>query len=157
MEAESYIGSKQERRDKKRKHTVTELFNSRKRTKTDREGSAKKEETEVPNQEPEIPDTNGASYDSGAEMLKGFSSPKKVKSHAKRRRDVPQKVEIDLDDYVGPEWVDGEPQGIESFTTDGTRRSIIVPDKRVPSGWQKHFVQRKTGNSAGKWDVLFVQ
>lgn len=39
----------------------------------------------------------------------------------------------------------------------GPRRSIIVPDKRLPPGWQKHFTQRKAGTSAGKWDVLFIQ
>lgn len=38
----------------------------------------------------------------------------------------------------------------------GPRRSIIVADKRLPSGWQKHFTQRKAGTSAGKWDVLFL-
>lgn len=38
----------------------------------------------------------------------------------------------------------------------GPRRSIIVADKRLPPGWQKHFTQRKAGTSAGKWDVLFL-
>lgn len=31
-----------------------------------------------------------------------------------------------------------------------------MADKRLPSGWQKHFTQRKAGTSAGKWDVLFL-
>lgn len=39
----------------------------------------------------------------------------------------------------------------------GPRRSIIVSDKRLPPGWEKHFTQRKAGTSAGKWDVLFIQ
>lgn len=39
----------------------------------------------------------------------------------------------------------------------GPRRSIIVPDRRLPPGWEKHFTQRKAGTSAGKWDVLFIQ
>lgn len=38
----------------------------------------------------------------------------------------------------------------------GPRRSIIVADRRLPPGWQKHFTQRKAGTSAGKWDVLFL-
>ncbi|XP_015118387.1 PHD finger protein 20-like protein 1 isoform X2 [Diachasma alloeum] len=163
MEPETYIGSKQERRDKKRKHTVTELFNSRKRTKADKEGPLKKEEMpDAPEQESEILEASGVapSYDSGPEMLKGFPSPKKAKNFSKKKRqpEYPKVVDTDqdLEDDPGPEWVNGEPQGIEAFTTDGSRRSVIVPDKRLPAGWQKHFVQRKTGNSAGKWDVLFV-
>lgn len=39
----------------------------------------------------------------------------------------------------------------------GPRRSIIVSDRRLPPGWEKHFTQRKAGTSAGKWDVLFIQ
>lgn len=42
------------------------------------------------------------------------------------------------------------------FIFVGPRRSIIVADKRLPPGWQKHFTQRKAGTSAGKWDVLFL-
>lgn len=43
------------------------------------------------------------------------------------------------------------------FLLPGPRRSIIISDKRLPSGWEKHFTQRKAGTSAGKWDVLFIQ
>ncbi|XP_063990105.1 PHD finger protein 20 isoform X2 [Diachasmimorpha longicaudata] len=163
MESETYIGSKQERRDKKRKHTVTELFNSRKRTRPDKEGLLKKEGMpDAPEQEPDVLEPNGVapSSDSGPEMLKGFPSPRKAKNFSKKKKqtEFPKVMDVDHDfeEDPGPEWVNGEPQGIEAFTTDGSRRSVIVPDKRLPAGWQKHFVQRKTGNSAGKWDVLFV-
>ncbi|XP_046735242.1 PHD finger protein 20-like protein 1 isoform X2 [Diprion similis] len=160
-----YIGSKQERRDKKRKHSVMDLFhsNAKKRPRTDSEKSLKKDESfasedDGKSEPPEL--TPAVAYDSGTEVLKGFEPSKaKVKTYAKKKkRDVP-KIDTDNEDEVGPEWIDGEPQGIESYIVDGNdgpRRSIIVADKRLPSGWQKHFTQRRTGSSAGKWDVLFI-
>ncbi|PSN55980.1 hypothetical protein C0J52_02156 [Blattella germanica] len=39
---------------------------------------------------------------------------------------------------------------------DGPRKTTIIPDKNLPAGWTKHTIQRKHGNSAGKWDVLLV-
>ncbi|XP_014226245.1 PHD finger protein 20-like [Trichogramma pretiosum] len=39
----TYVGSKQERRDRKRKHTITELFSHKKKSKLDNEKVAKKE------------------------------------------------------------------------------------------------------------------
>ncbi|KAG7205562.1 hypothetical protein KM043_007536 [Ampulex compressa] len=139
---ESYIGSKQERRDKKRKHTVMELFHthSRKRPKHDAEKLTKKEEP--------VHAENGESY-----------TDSKMKTYSKKNKKEIVKNDTDQEDDVGPEWIDGEPQGTESYIVDGNdgpRRSIIVPDKRLPPGWQKHFTQRKAGTSAGKWDVLFI-
>ncbi|EFN74931.1 Tudor domain-containing protein PHF20L1 [Camponotus floridanus] len=167
---EGYIGSKQERRDKKRKHTVMELFNthSRKRTKNDADKALKKEETVVKESEEssmenkvEIDGTLfGACYDPGTNLLRGFeTNPSKIKSYSKKSKKEISKNDTDHEEDVGPEWIDGEPQGTESYIVDGNdgpRRSIIVPDRRLPSGWEKHFTQRKAGTSAGKWDVLFI-
>ncbi|XP_014300215.1 PHD finger protein 20 isoform X2 [Microplitis demolitor] len=168
MESESYIGSKQERRDKSRKHSVVDLFSHKKRTKADGVDKSlnKKDDSVVVNDNNEqlnnsdsVNDsadaTGGELDDSSSEVLQGFENSKpKVRNGAKRKREVVN----DYDDDTGPEWVDGEPQGVESFAVDGnegSRRSIIIPDKKLPPGWQKHFIQRKTGSSAGKWDVVF--
>ena len=43
----TYVGSKQERRDKKRKHTITELFQHKKKVKPEGEKAPKKQETHV--------------------------------------------------------------------------------------------------------------
>ncbi|XP_057336685.1 PHD finger protein 20 isoform X3 [Microplitis mediator] len=168
MEPESYIGSKQERRDKSRKHSVVDLFSHKKRAKAEGvdKSLTKKDDSAVVNDSNEqlnntdsINDsadaTAGELDDSSTEVLQGFENSKpKVRNGVKRKREVVN----DCDDDTGPEWVDGEPQGVESFVVDGnegSRRSIIIPDKKLPPGWQKHFIQRKTGSSAGKWDVVF--
>jgi hypothetical protein len=39
----------------------------------------------------------------------------------------------------------------------GPRKTTVVPDNNLPSGWSKHTIQRKHGNSAGKWDVFLVK
>ncbi|KAK2576179.1 hypothetical protein KPH14_007496 [Odynerus spinipes] len=170
VQEEGYIGSKQERRDKKRKHTVMELFHthSRKRSKNDMDKIAKKEEPVARDNadsfsEPKI-DLDGTlfgpCYDPGTDLLKGFNANvPKTKPLAKKTKKETHKSDAEQEEYVGPAWIDGEPQGIESYIVDGNdgpRRSIIVPDKRLPPGWQKHFTQRKAGTSAGKWDVLFI-
>ncbi|KOC63389.1 PHD finger protein 20-like protein 1 [Habropoda laboriosa] len=163
------LGSKQERRDKKRKHTVMELFHthSRKRSKNETDKLAKKEGIII-NENTECFSENkidldgtlfGPCYDPGTDLLRGFdTNVSKVKTYTKKNKKETSKNELDLTEDVGPEWVDGEPQGTESYIVDGNdgpRRSIIVADKRLPPGWQKHFTQRKAGTSAGKWDVLF--
>lgn len=130
MEGDSYIGSKQERRDKKRKHTVMELFNThpRKRNKSEMEKAAKKDD--VPSAEDEnnfnldssteLDNSAGAAYyDSGAELLKGFESAKpKVKTYSKKMKRDMTKNDTDQEDDFGPEWIDGEPQGVETFIID---------------------------------------
>ncbi|XP_034934323.1 uncharacterized protein MBD-R2 [Chelonus insularis] len=136
MEKESYIGSKQERRDKKRKHTVMELFQHKRRAKADGEKMKKEENSNSDGTEhvnTENTDNHEANNSLSSEAYGGDDS--------------------------GPEWVDGEPKGTESFVVDGNdgiRRSIIIQDKKLSPEWQKHFIQRKTGNSAGKWDVVFL-
>ncbi|KAJ3655052.1 hypothetical protein Zmor_014196 [Zophobas morio] len=57
-----------------------------------------------------------------------------------------------------PQWDGGKPVGVESSIDahDGTRKSIIVPDPRLPEGWTKHLAQRTHGASAGKWDTIIV-
>nr|XP_012135434.1 PREDICTED: PHD finger protein 20 isoform X2 [Megachile rotundata] len=167
-QTEEYIGSKQERRDKKRKHTVMELFHthSRKRTKNEGDKLSKKQEVAI-HENGDVPEKIdldgtlfGPCYDPGTDLLRGFDTNiSKIKSFPKKtKKDIPR-TDISQEDDVGPEWIDGEPQGTESYIVDGNdgpRRSIIVADKRLPPGWQKHFTQRKAGTSAGKWDVLFL-
>ncbi|XP_025991994.2 uncharacterized protein LOC105202675 isoform X4 [Solenopsis invicta] len=166
-ELDSYIGSKQERRDKKRKHRVRDLFNSRRRTKPDVDKVPKKEETTIKDSEEgsmenkiEIDSTlYGPCYDPGTDLLKGFESTPKIKSYSKKSKKEMPKNDADPEENYGPEWINGQPQGKEAFIVDGNdgpRRSIIIEDKRLPSDWQKHFTQRKAGTSAGKWDVLFI-
>ncbi|XP_043270444.1 PHD finger protein 20 isoform X3 [Venturia canescens] len=172
METDSYIGSKQERRDKKRKHTVMELFQTHPRKRSKPEITAVKKDGIVASEDANNYsldssldlDTSaiGTYYDSGAELLRGFENPKpKIRSYTKKIKRDAIKNDTDLEDDIGPEWIDGEPQGVEGFIVDsneitGTRRSIIVADRRLPPIWQKHFTQRRAGTSAGKWDVLFV-
>ncbi|XP_044592246.1 PHD finger protein 20-like protein 1 isoform X3 [Cotesia glomerata] len=165
METDAYIGSKQERRDKSRKHTVKDLFSHKKRTKLDGvdQSLTKKDDTSLTDAEQlNNSESMNGSTDAGGELEESITeqvpieTPKpKARNGAKRKREVV----VDYDDDGGPEWIDGEPQGIESFVVDGnegSRRSILIPDKKLPPGWQKHFIQRKTGNSAGKWDAVFL-
>ncbi|XP_033180015.1 PHD finger protein 20 isoform X4 [Bombus impatiens] len=169
-QTEEYIGSKQERRDKKRKHTVMELFHThyRRRSKNETDKLIKKEGIIV-NENVECFSENkidldgtlfGPCYDPGTDLLRGFdTNVSKMKAYPKKSKKEVSKSEIDQVEDVGPEWIDGEPQGTESYIVDGNdgpRRSIIVADRRLPPGWQKHFTQRKAGTSAGKWDVLFL-
>ncbi|KAK0077917.1 hypothetical protein PV325_003286 [Microctonus aethiopoides] len=173
-ESEPYIGSKQERRDKKRKHTIVELFQHKRRSKPDGSASSsaiKKDGKLCADRLVNINHNNNGDkdtvvgdgyYDSSSELLHGFENTKpKVKNYSRRkqRESLAKTVDTDHENDSGPEWIDGEPQGIESFVVDGndgSRRSIIVSDKKLPSGWQKHFIQRRSGSSAGKWDVLFL-
>lgn len=57
-----------------------------------------------------------------------------------------------------PTWENGKPVGTDSFieTSDGTKKSVIVADPRLPEGWTKHLTQRVHGYSAGKWDTVIV-
>nr|XP_033340930.1 PHD finger protein 20 [Megalopta genalis] len=170
VQSEDYIGSKQERRDKKRKHIVMELFHthSRKRSKNEADKLVKKESPTINDGGDSLSESKidldgtlfGPCYDPGTDLLRGFDTNiSKTRPYAKKSKKEMFKNDIDQEEDVGPEWVDGEPQGIESYIVDGNdgpRRSIIVADKRLPAGWQKHFTQRKAGTSAGKWDVLFL-
>lgn len=167
METDAYIGSKQERRDKSRKHTVKDLFSHKKRAKAEGvdQSLTKKDDLSLTDAEPlnnsesmnESTDAAGGQLEESiSEQVPTIETPKpKARNGAKRKREVV----VDYDDDNGPEWVDGEPQGVEAFVVDGnegTRRSILIIDKKLPPGWQKHFIQRKTGNSAGKWDAVFI-
>lgn len=67
----------------------------------------------------------GTYYDSGAELLRGFENPKpKVKSYTKKVKRDTIKNDTDLEDDVGPEWIDGEPQGVEGFIVDTNESKI---------------------------------
>ncbi|KAF5307777.1 hypothetical protein FQR65_LT06648 [Abscondita terminalis] len=108
-------GSKQDRREKKRKLNVAQLFRKR----------MKMENVE----------------DSPSPSLNEFNSSGNE----------------DVDGWM-PKWENGRPVGVESVieASDGVRKSIIVPDPRLPSTWVKHLSQRISGASAGKWDSVIV-
>lgn len=55
-------------------------------------------------------------------------------------------------------WENGKPVGKSALIDmgDGPRKSVIVPDPRIPTNWTKHLVQRTYGASAGKWDCIIV-
>lgn len=136
-ELEGYIGSKQERRDKKRKHTVMELFNthSRKRTKNDAEKTLKREETIVKESGESSTENKveldgtlfGACYDPGTDLLRGFeTNPSKIKSYSKKNKKEMPKNDTDHEEDVGPEWIDGEPQGKESYIVDGNDGELQI-------------------------------
>ncbi|XP_044268334.1 PHD finger protein 20 isoform X2 [Tribolium madens] len=78
-------------------------------------------------------------------------------SHISQPQNTTDPSEEVFDPWV-PQWEDGKPVGTEAQieTTDGTRKSIIVPDPRLPEGWTKHLAQRMHGASAGKWDTIIV-
>ncbi|XP_068904442.1 PHD finger protein 20 isoform X2 [Tenebrio molitor] len=111
--------SKQERREKKRKINVAELFGKRPRV------------------------------DNADEKSK-IVQPQHSLSSATLSDEI-------FEPWV-PQWEGGKPVGIESSIEahDGTRKSIIVPDPRLPEGWSKHLAQRTHGASAGKWDTIIV-
>jgi len=126
---DGYIGSKQERRDKKRKHTIMELFNthSRKRTKNDVDKASKKEETIVKESKDNATENKiemdgtlfGPCYDPGTDLLRGFdTNVSKIKSYSKKSKKEMPKNDTDHEEDVGPEWIDGEPQGTESYIVD---------------------------------------
>lgn len=158
-DSEDFIGSKEKRKDRNRKYQVMDLF-QRKPKKHGGEKYAKrgrpcKEETIITNEAAAVIDNgsfSGSHDDSSTEVLHGFENTNaKMKTYLKKDK----KGDSNIDPSFQPEWKDGEPQGKESFI-EGPRRSIIVADKRLPPGWEKHFTQRKAGSSAGKWDVLFI-
>lgn len=73
---------------------------------------------------------------------------------------------FDLNEFNLPEipegewccpWINDTPIGDEGFllNADGTKRpTVLVQDKRLPSGWTKHLYQRSS--TSGKWDVVLV-
>ncbi|RZC39809.1 PHD finger protein 20, partial [Asbolus verrucosus] len=79
-----------------------------------------------------------------------------IQSSKQERREKKRKINIAA--LFGKRWEDGNPVGIESTIEahDGTRKSVIVPDPRLPEGWSKHLAQRTHGASAGKWDTIIV-
>lgn len=110
-EEDSYIGSKQERRDKKRKHSVMELFSthSRKKPKLELDGKVKKEP---------LDGSVGEGQANGA-LTSSENTPQKVRSHVKKRGREFLRTDTDYEDDP-PEWVNGEPQGTEAYIVEGS-------------------------------------
>lgn len=62
----------------------------------------------------------GPCYDPGTDLLRGFdTNVSKMKAYPKKSKKEVSKSEIDQVEDVGPEWIDGEPQGTESYIVDG--------------------------------------
>nr|CAD7437673.1 unnamed protein product [Timema bartmani] len=84
------------------------------------------------------------------------TSSSKVSKDNESPRIKKKSIDPDNELQVGAKW---EPEGDTAYiveSTAGLRRSIIIADPRLPSGWEKHTIQRRSGNSAGKWDVFLV-
>ncbi|XP_063224785.1 LOW QUALITY PROTEIN: PHD finger protein 20-like protein 1 [Bacillus rossius redtenbacheri] len=74
-------------------------------------------------------------------------------------KDVEAETEIKVDKDEDKKKEKWQPEGEEAYIVEGVeglRKSIIVTDERLPPGWSKHTIQRKSGGSAGKWDVFLV-
>lgn len=109
---------------------MMELFHThyRKRSKNEMDKLTKKEGITV-NENAEIFSENkidldgtlfGPCYDPGTDLLRGFdTNVSKLKAYSKKNKKEVSKNDIDLIEDVGPEWVDGEPQGTESYIVDG--------------------------------------
>lgn len=58
--------------------------------------------------------------DPGTDLLRGFdTNVSKMKSYNKKNKKEVSKNDMDPEEDVGPEWIDGEPQGTESYIVDG--------------------------------------
>lgn len=127
--------SKQDRRDKKRKINVAALFRKR----------PKLEQTE------DKPKRASASANT-SKSEQAVGSPQIDTIAPGLTPSV-----IDIENWK-PSWYKGKPIGIESTlqTQDGPKVSYIVPDPRLPFGWNKHLVRRTKGCDAGKWDTIIV-
>ena len=107
-----------------------ELFHThyRKRSKTETDKLTKKEEIIV-NENAECFSENkidldgtlfGPCYDPGTDLLRGFdTNVSRIKAHTKKNKKEVPKNDIDQVEDVGPEWIDGEPLGTESYIVDG--------------------------------------
>ncbi|XP_050306838.1 PHD finger protein 20 isoform X3 [Anthonomus grandis grandis] len=131
-------GTKQDRREKKRKLNVAELFTVTKTNKRPKSGNSEKKRKTSPTVTKPLVDEicdSPASQDEGP--VPEIIQPK-IKWH--------------------PSWQDGKPVGIESAIegADGLRTSYIVPDPRLPQDWAKHLTQKIHGNSVGKWDTIIM-
>lgn len=123
-----YIGSKQERRDRKRKHNVMDLFHhhGKKRAKLEGDRSLRKDECGVVSENGHE-EMNGKGSqenltiysESSTDGHRAFDvTPVKVKNHRKRsKKDVAIKSEVDLEEHE-TEWINGEPKGIPSVIVD---------------------------------------
>lgn len=107
-----------------------ELFHthSRKRSKNEGDKIVKKEESIVRNNVESFPEPKidldgtlfGPCYDPGTDLLKGFNTNvPKTKPLPKKAKKEMHKSDTEQEEYVGPAWIDGEPQGIESYIVDG--------------------------------------
>ncbi|XP_056633199.1 PHD finger protein 20 isoform X2 [Diorhabda sublineata] len=129
--------SKQDRREKKRKLNVAALFRKRPKLETS------------PDKVKKIPSNTVANV----------QSPLQAQTESPIEQDMPiaQPSPIDIENWK-PSWYKGKPVGIEStlHTQDGPKVSYIVPDPRIPPGWNKHILRRTKGCDAGKWDTIIV-
>ncbi|XP_045470389.1 PHD finger protein 20 [Harmonia axyridis] len=130
--------TKQERRDKKRKINVAELF-----------GIGKRQRTENSPSSPKVKATNIQVAESIPKNVDDVGNWENEQAQLERVKEE----SLDEDAKWFPRWVEGHPVGVESQLEfqDGTKKSVIVPDPRLPEGWAKHLFKR-----SGKWDTIIV-
>ncbi|XP_072377745.1 uncharacterized protein [Diabrotica undecimpunctata] len=121
--------TKQDRRTKKRKLNVAALFKKRRR---------------IVNSEDKQKRSSAASLPLSEEAQEGLMN-------LPARELTAEEIE-----NWKPSWYKGKPVGIESTlkTQDGLKTSYIVPDPRLPEGWNKHILKKK--GFPGKWDTVIV-
>lgn len=62
----------------------------------------------------------GPCYDPGTDLLRGFDTNiSKTRPYVKKNKKEMFKADAEQEEDVGPEWIDGEPQGTESYIVDG--------------------------------------
>ncbi|KAL3281097.1 hypothetical protein HHI36_004321 [Cryptolaemus montrouzieri] len=136
--------TKQERRDKKRKINVAELFGIGKRQRSENApGSPKVRTPVVPVTEP------------------GNKNVVEADNWVPDDSSLAEKPKDEVFEENGkwlPRWIDGHPVGIDSQIElhDGLKKSVIVPDPRLPDGWAKHLLRKYQGMMAGKWETIIV-
>lgn len=132
-----------------------ELFHthSRKRTKNEGDKVAKKQEVAI-NENGEVTDKIdldgtlfGPCYDPGTDLLRGFDTNiSKMKTCSKKsKKDIPRN-DVNQEDDVGPEWIDGEPQGIESYIVDGNDGILRRKKKHIFNIFYKFVLNKLNPN-----------
>lgn len=122
-------GSKQDRRDKKRKINVTELFGKRPRVASVPQGNSGLDVSEKENVT--------SATDGVITVIPGIKPGM-----------------TGNEDWI-IKWNGNVPVGEEATLEfeDGPKNTIHVPDSRLPDKWEKHFAKRST---TGKWEILIV-
>lgn len=124
-------GTKEERREKKRKLNVAALFGKRQRLETG-EGRSRNV--------------------SPAKMKELEEEGRNSGSESRKKK---ERIEEEI---ITPKWNKGLPIGTPStiLLNEGIRKTVIVDDPNLPDGWTKHISKKTVGLNAGKWEAIIV-